>query len=60
MNKLDFLEYEASIVEEWSPEFQSLIDKGLVKVIYDGADKAHFYLTDLGESVVREINVNIN
>lgn len=56
----NFLDYEASIVEDWPDGLQDLIDKGLVKVEYDREDKAHFSLTELGHSVSREIDFELN
>lgn len=55
-----FLDYEASIVEDWPEELQSLVDKGIVKVEYDDEDKAHFSLTELGNKVYREVGLEFN
>ena len=56
----DFLDYEINIIEDWSRELQSLVDKGIVEVKYDENDKALFSLTELGCSIYREINFEFN
>lgn len=56
----ELFEYEASIVEDWPPEIQSLKDKGIIHVTYDDDYKPIFSLTELGKSVLRNIDPNLN
>lgn len=55
-----FLDEEADLVEDWPKELQNLVDMGIVSVVYDKDNKPHFSLTELGRSVRKEIDLNLN
>jgi hypothetical protein len=56
----DLLDYEASIVQDWPKDLQDLVDKKIIKVEYDKNENPIFSLTELGRSVLREIDLKFN
>lgn len=56
----DFLNYEAEVVQDWEPELQSLVDKGMVSVQYDANDEPEFKLTALGRLALNATNIDLN
>lgn len=47
-----------SIYKEYLPEIKSLIKKGLLKIVFGDNGKAYLVLTDFGQKVYNEINLN--